>query len=275
MGLTDNVFFNDDVISYIIEKYTYEPGVRNLKNLFFEIIGDININYLVGNENDIPLNVTIDNIKLNYLKNTVEIIQPKCHLEPKVGIINGLWANCYGGGGILTIEAFFYLSDTLFNLNLTGLPGNVMKESMQIAKTLAWNMTDDSIKKLTLTKIQTSLMKGIHIHSGDGSTNKDGPSAGAAITVVIYSLINTKKIKNNFAITGEINIQGEIKAIGSLDNKIRGGIKANVTDFIIPYDNKRDYDLFYINLKDKSILNNINIHMVKTIEEVFELIFVK
>ena len=275
MGLTNTVFFNDDVISYIIEKYTYEPGVRNLKNLFFEIIGDININYLVGNENDIPLNVTIDNIKLNYLKNTVEIIQPKCHLEPKVGIINGLWANCYGGGGILTIEAFFYLSDTLFNLNLTGLPGNVMKESMQIAKTLALNMTDDSIKKLTLTKIQTSLMKGIHIHSGDGSTNKDGPSAGAAITVVIYSLINTKKIKNNFAITGEINIQGEIKAIGSLDNKIRGGIKANVTDFIIPYDNKRDYDLFYINLKDKSILNNINIHMVKTIEEVFELIFVK
>ena len=150
-----------------------------------------------------------------------------------------------------------------------------MKESMQIAKTLAWNITNDDIKTKTLDTINKTLMKGIHIHCGDGATNKDGPSAGAAITTVIYSLINNKKIKNNFAITGEINIQGEIKAIGSLDNKIRGGFKANVTEFIIPYDNKRDYELFYNKLSDKTILNNIKIHQVKTIKEVFELIFVK
>ena len=197
------------------------------------------------------------------------------HLIPKVGVVNGLWANSYGDGGILMIESYFYLCETLFNLNLTGLPGNVMKESMQIAKTLAWNKTNETNKKITLDKIKESLMKGIHIHCGDGSTNKEGPSAGAAITVVIYSLINDIKIKNNFAITGEINIQGEIKAIGGLDNKIRGGIKANITDFIIPYENKRDYDLFYNKLTDKSILTNINIHMVKNIEEVFEMIFLK
>ena len=118
-------------------------------------------------------------------------------------------------------------------------------------------------------------MKGIHIHCGDGATNKDGPSAGAAITTVIYSLINNIKIKNDFAITGEINIQGDIKAIGSLDNKIRGGIKANITNFIIPFENSRDYELFYNNLSDKSILENITIHKVKTIKDVFSLIFVK
>ena len=92
--------------------------------------------------------------------------------------------------------------------------------------------------------LKDSLMKGIHIHCGDGATPKDGPSAGTAITVVIYSLINKIKIKNNFAITGDINIQGDIKAIGGLDNKIRGGINANITDFIIPEENKRDYELF-------------------------------
>ena len=275
MGLTDIVFFNDKVISYIIENYTYEPGVRKLKDLFFEIIGDINVNYLINGETIVPMNVTTEDIKIKYLKHNIEIIKPVCHTSPKVGVINGLWANNYGAGGVLMIEAHFYLCETLFNLNLTGLQGNVMKESMQIAKTLAWNITNDDIKTKTLDTINKTLMKGIHIHCGDGATNKDGPSAGAAITTVIYSLINNKKIKNNFAITGEINIQGEIKAIGSLDNKIRGGIKANVTEFIIPYDNKRDYELFYNKLSDKTILNNIKIHQVKTIKEVFELIFVK
>ena len=275
MGLVDVVFFDDTIISYIIENYTYEPGVRKLKDLFFEIIGDINVNYLINNDTNIPMNVTIEDVKIKYLKNAIEIIKPVCHSESKVGVINGLWANSYGGGGVLMIEAHFYLCDTLFNLNLTGLQGNVMKESMQISKTLAWNITSDDIKVTTLNTIKNTLMKGIHIHCGDGATNKDGPSAGAAITTVIYSLFNNKKIKNNFAITGEINIQGEIKAIGGLDNKIRGGIKANVTDFIIPYDNKRDYELFYTKLSDKSILDNINIHKVKTIGEVFNLIFVK
>ena len=275
MGLTDIVFLNDTVISYIIENYTYEPGVRKLKDLFFEIIGDINVNYLIHNETIVPMNVTTEDVKIKYLKHNIEIIKPVCHSTPKVGVINGLWANSYGTGGVLMIESYFYLCETLFNLNLTGLQGNVMKESMQIAKTLAWNITSDDIKISTLDKIKKTLMKGIHIHCGDGATNKDGPSAGAAITTVIYSLINNKKIKNNFAITGEINIQGEIKAIGGLDNKIRGGIKANVTDFIIPYDNKRDYELFYNKLSDKTILDNIRIHQVKTIMEVFELIFVK
>ena len=229
----------------------------------------------MNNETTIPMYVTIEDVKIKYLKNSIEIKQPVCHLESKVGVINGLWANNYGKGGILMIESYFYLCETLFNLNLTGLQGNVMKESMQIAKTLAWNLTSSSNKKSTLDKIKKTLMKGIHIHCGDGATNKDGPSAGAAITTVIYSLINNIKIKNNFAITGEINIQGEIKAIGGLDNKIRGGVKANVRDFIIPYENIRDYELFYNKLTDKSILDNINIHKVKTINEVFELIFVK
>ena len=236
---------------------------------------EINVDYLVNNVQIFPMVVTCNDVKIKYLKNMMEVIQSKCHLESKVGVINGLWANSYGNGGILMIESYYYLCDTLFNLNLTGLQGNVMKESMQIAKTLAWNLTSNENKKITLDSIKKTLMKGIHIHCGDGATNKDGPSAGAAITTVIYSLINNIKIKNDFAITGEINIQGDIKAIGSLDNKIRGGIKANITNFIIPFENSRDYELFYNNLSDKSILENITIHKVKTIKDVFSLIFVK
>ena len=62
------------------------------------------------------------------------------------------------------------------------------------------------------------------------------------------------KIKNNIAITGEINIQGEIKIIGGLDLKIRGGIMAGVKEFIIPYENERDYKLFYDKLENELII---------------------
>jgi hypothetical protein len=84
---------------------------------------------------------------------------------------------------------------------------------------------------LTPKEIQQTIQNGLHIHCPDGSTPKDGPSAGAAITTTIYSLFNNLKIKRNIAITGEITLTGNITAIGGLDLKIIGGIKTlnNIT----------------------------------------------
>ena len=81
-------------------------------------------------------------------------------------------------------------------------------------------------KKFLDFKKDNGLCGGIHIHCPEGAVPKDGPSAGTAITIALYSLINKKKIKNNIAITGEINLQGKITAIGGLDIKILGGIEA-------------------------------------------------
>ena len=81
---------------------------------------------------------------------------------------------------------------------------------------------------------------GIHIHCPDGSVPKDGPSAGAALTLVIYSLLTNKKIKHNVAITGEINLQGEVTAIGGLENKLEGSKKAGVTLALYPKENEKD-----------------------------------
>ena len=88
-------------------------------------------------------------------------------------------------------------------------------------------------------------LQGIHIHVPEGATPKDGPSAGTAITIVIYSLLTNKKIRNDIAITGEICLQGNVTAIGGLDLKILGGLNAGVKTFIYPKQNNKDYKFIY------------------------------
>jgi ATP-dependent Lon protease len=149
--------------------------------------------------------VTIDNIENKYLTKYKTITEKKIYQEPRIGIINGLWANILGMGGIIPIQTSFFPSSVFLDLQLIGLQGDVMKESMSVAKTLAWSLTDDNIKQEWLKYFELTKCQGLHIHCPDGSISKDGPSAGAAITTAIYSLLNKKHIKNDVAITGEIN----------------------------------------------------------------------
>ena len=167
----------------------------------------------------------------------------KINSEPKVGIINGLWANSFGNSGIIHIESCFFYSSKFLELKLTGMQGDIMKESMEVAKTLAFSLLTNEEALAITKKAEESKMQGIHIHVPEGATPKDGPSAGTAITLVIYSLLTNKKIKNNIAITGEICLQGNISAIGGLDLKIIGGLRAGATTFYYPKENAKDYKL--------------------------------
>ena len=184
-----------------------------------------------------------------------------------------MWANALGKGGIIPIESHFFPSATLLDFKLTGMQGDVMKESMNVARTLAWNLTDDKIKKDLIKSFEDTKSQGIHIHCPEGATPKDGPSAGTAITTVLYSLINNRKIKNTVAITGEMNLQGKVTAIGGLDLKILGGIAAGVTQFLFPKENEKDYNMFLEKYAATEDLSNISFHQVETIQEVFELVF--
>ena len=126
------------------------------------------------------------------------------------------------------------------------------------------------MKSFEKTKLQ-----GIHIHCPEGATPKDGPSAGTAITIAIYSLFNNKKIKKDIAITGEINLQGRVSAIGGLELKILGGIKAGVKTFIFPEENNKDYNKFVKKYKDKNVYDDdITFKSVKNIKEVLDIVFV-
>ena len=241
----DIIIFEKHEIKYIITYYTNEPGVRKLKELLFEIISSLNLLLLKGQFiNELPFKLTIEYIE-ELLKTNYKIRYLTINSEPKVGIINGLWANSNGNGGIIHIESSFFHSSTFLELKLTGLQGDIMKESMCVAKTLALSLLSKSELSALTKDLEKSKLQGIHIHVPEGATPKDGPSAGAAITLVLYSLLSKRKIKNNIAITGEICLQGAITAIGGLDLKILGGLRAGVTTFYYPKANASDFKLFY------------------------------
>lgn len=284
MGLKDMLVFDDNVVEYIIEHYTNEPGVRKLKELLFEIVGEFNLSSL-GNEvhksKTFPIHLSVDDIKYIYLKDRDEIRPYIIHKKPEVGIINGLYANSLGKGGVLPIEARFFPSSSFLDLHLTGLQGDVMKESMRVAKTLAFDLVnpEDISKLFSSTKTSgennDSIKKAIHIHVPEGAIKKDGPSAGTAITLVLISLLTNTPIRNDLAVTGEICLRGKITAIGGLDLKILGGIKAGVKLFLYPKENQKDFDKFWELYGDKDIVKGITFISVETIEEAMNIALIK
>jgi len=281
MGVGNNTIeFTDDNIAYIVENYTAEPGIRKLKEILFEIVGEINIHFLQnsGNANNVielPIKLSNSDIKNIYLKDRHEYLPTLIPKESRSGIINGLWANSLGRGGIIPIEVVMHPSSTFLDLKLTGLQGDVMKESMAVAKTLAWSLLDEKTMKDKVSYFNETKMQGIHVHCPEGSTPKDGPSAGTAITVAIHSILTKQSIKKTIAITGEINLQGNVTAIGGLDLKVLGGIRAGVKEFIFPEENKKDYNDLIEKYNDSTIFDNITFHTCNHISQVLELVYEK
>jgi ATP-dependent Lon protease len=278
MGLEDVILFNDEVLKFIIEEYTLESGVRKLKEILFEIVGEINLDILKNNENnyEFPIIITIEDIKTKYFKDKREIIIRKVPEESLVGYANGMYATTLGNGGTLPIHAKFFPSEQFLELKLTGLQMDVMKESMHVSLTVAWNLTSEE-RKIELRKLYDGENNkyGVNIHPGDGSVQKDGPSAGGIITIVLYSLLNNIPIKSQFAMTGEIQMSGDITAIGGLNYKILGSIKAGVKEFIYPKENKKDFDEFYEKYKNDELLKDIKFYEVNHIKDALELILDK
>ena len=147
-----------------------------------------------------------------------------------------------------------------------------MKESILCAKTLVWNILPNNIKK-KITNEWEKQKWGIHIHCPDTSTPKDGPSAGAAITLSIISLLTNIPVLNTVAITGEIDLKGNVRCIGGLENKIEGSKNAGVKLVLYPYENNTDIEIIRNN--EPSILENIEIKPVKTIWNILDTCLVK
>ena len=277
MGLENVLYFADETLRFIIDEYTAESGVRKLKEVLFEIIGEINLEILTNQEPnlltcELPIHIDKNHIKNKYFKEKHGIKHKKIHLESKIGTINGLWANALGRGGIIPIQVSWRPTNDFLSLHLTGMQGDVMKESMNVALTNAWELTPLETRKL-ITDNQQYKNCGVHIHCPEGATPKDGPSAGTAITCAIYSLFNEKKIKNDIAITGEICLDGNVTEIGGLDLKIMGAIKAGVKQIIFPKENVKDYEKFLEKYNNTDILDEICFHSIDTIHDVFNIIF--
>lgn len=292
-GILENVgFASKDIIiknntcKYLIETYTYEAGVRKLKELLYEIIREFNLKLISKKSN----NKFPYEIKEKYID---EVLQKKdkvhrklVHCEPRVGLINGLFATTSGVGGLTTIEVFRTHSNTFLDLILTGSQGDVMKESIKCARTIAWNLLPMSVKDSFKIKKSSDTNPSedtrdsfaLHVHTPECSTPKDGPSAGAAITLAILSQLSRIAIRNDIAMTGEIDLNGNVTMIGGLQSKLQGALSAGVTKVLIPFDNKKDLDEI---IREKKIVEisdkkkDFNVFTVKNIFEMIPHVFVE
>lgn len=149
--------------------------------------------------------------------------------EAKPGVVTGLaWTQV--GGEILYIETLFTKGEG--KTIITGQLGDVMKESVQIALSVVKARFPEHAEKFK--------KNDLHIHVPDGSTPKDGPSAGITMTTALASLITGRPVTPHVAMTGEISLEGTVNAIGGLPEKLMAAERAGVNKVFIPKENVDD-----------------------------------
>ncbi|WXT99489.1 MAG: Lon protease [Catillopecten margaritatus gill symbiont] len=255
-GITaKEISFKDSAILDIIRYYTREAGVRNLSRAISTICRKV-VKEVVMKKRKTKATISDKNLEkyLGVRKHRFGLAEE----ESQVGEVTGLaWTSV--GGDLLTIEATAYKGKG--KLNYTGQLGDVMKESIQAAM----SVTRTRAKELKLTNdFQEKL--DIHIHVPDGSTPKDGPSAGAAMCTALVSVLTGRKVKADVAMTGEITLRGEITPIGGLKEKMLAALRGGIKTVIIPDDNERELS----EVPDK-IKGKLNVIKVKWIDEVLDI----
>jgi endopeptidase La len=270
MGLNyGDINIDDELIKHLITTYTNEGGVRKLKALLYNVSRELNLANLIKipiaeDTIEFPFNLKMEHLQV-LLKNKHQIEQEKIHDDDQIGIINGLYATSDGSyGGIMPIQTLWIPTTTPFEIKATGNLQQVIKESTQVASTLAFNCLSKEQQNKTLKELKR-LSKGIHIHCPDGAVPKDGPSAGTALTVAIYSMLTNRKIRHDIAITGEITLQGKVTAIGGLDNKLEGAKRAGVKLVLYPKENQKTLDK--IKERNPVLFKNFDVQPIETINE--------
>lgn len=262
------IVFSDDIIEYIINTYTYEAGVRKIKEKLVEIIREINLNSFNNSDMSFPFNVTKEYIS-DLFRNKPKMKVKKINKKPEVGLVNGLYATTSGIGGLTIIQVMKYPSEKMLDLNITGQQGDVMKESVNYAMRIAYNMLSPEQQQEIIDNANNKKNFGLHIHTPEAATKKDGPSAGAAMTLAIYSVLTGRKVNNEVAMTGEIDLWKNVTAIGGVYAKLMGAKKAGVKKALIPQDNLDDLEV----LRNEGISpedDTFQVVTVETIEDVIE-----
>jgi ATP-dependent Lon protease len=276
VGLKSNdVIFSDEIIKELAEKYTFEGGVRRLKEILFHLVRELNVlnlsrERLVDKKIKFPVKFDIlDEIK-TLLKDYRPVTHQKVNEEPKIGVVNGLWAGTMGVGGILPIELTTFPSSSAFTIKKTGSLEKVIQESIEVAQSVSWNYLDDATKE-KWTKHWKDRTEGFHIHCPDGATPKDGPSAGTALSLLFYSFLTQTLIPNTLAITGEMNLQGKVTEIGGLKEKTFGAKTAGAKVVLYPKDNQKDMDKIVEENSDL-VSEDFRVIPVDKFEEVIEIV---
>ena len=245
----------EDAVRDVVRYYTREAGVRALERDLSKICRKV-VKGLLLKKYSAPVQVTHDNLGefLGVRKYTFG----RAEQNNQVGQVVGLaWTEV--GGDLLTIEAA--LMPGKGNVTRTGQLGEVMKESVEAARTVV-----RSRARALGIKTEAFEKNDIHIHVPDGATPKDGPSAGAAMTTAIVSALTGIPVRADVAMTGEITLRGEVTEIGGLKEKLLAALRGGIKTVLIPQANVKDLADIPDNVKE-----GLEIVAVQWIDRVLEL----
>lgn len=258
---TEEVDLTREAIVDIIRFWTREAGVRGLERLigkiFRKIVFATDKQTLKKQKQKAPVKTVVTPDMLSGYLGPARYTIGLASKEPRVGVVNGLaWTSV--GGELLTIEAQIFPGKG--HVQRTGSLGDVMKESVEAARSVVRARAD----KLGIES-KRFYETDLHVHFPEGATPKDGPSAGAATTTAIISAMTGIPVRADIAMTGEINLHGEVLEIGGLKEKILAAVRAGCTKVLIPQTNVRDLEELPESAKSK-----IAIVPVKTIDDVMQ-----
>lgn len=253
------VEFEDDAIFYIIDRYTKESGVRDLQRNVGQVIRKIIVKNIdtckqegfkyIVKEKEIPTFLGLE-------------IFEALHKEKKaqVGVVTGLAYTDFGGD-TLPIEVNYFKGKG--NLIITGNLGNVMKESCSIA--LDYVKANADKYGISSTIFDEN---DIHIHFPEGAIPKDGPSAGCAITCAFISALSNKPVSANIAMTGEVNLRGNVIPIGGLREKSLAALRSGIKKILVPEGNRKTVEDL-----PNDITDNLKIVFMKNVDDAAKVLF--
>jgi ATP-dependent Lon protease len=246
---------SDDAILGLIRYYTREAGVRGLEREIAKISRKVVKEISLGKS---AKSVVVTAEELAHYSGVKKHSFGLAEEENLVGHVTGLaWTQV--GGDILSIEATVVPGKG--RQITTGSLGDVMKESIQAALTVVRS-------RAQTLGIPTAFheKQDIHIHVPEGATPKDGPSAGIGMCTALVSALTDIPVRSDVAMTGEINLRGQVMPIGGLKEKLLAAHRGGIKTVVIPDENQRDLKEIPDNIKA-----DLEIKPVKWIDEVLQI----
>lgn len=242
------------VVSYIVESYTRESGVRELSKVLARLFRKLALKIASGEETKKAITMADVRVFLGVEKYSKDSWEK----EEFVGVVTGLaWTAV--GGEILFVESS--LSKGKGNLTLTGNLGDVMKESAVLALEYIKSHAEE-------LGIDVKLLEenNVHVHVPEGAIPKDGPSAGVTMVTSMASIFSGRRVKPRLAMTGEITLRGKVLPVGGIKEKILAAKRAGIIEIVLSKENRKDIE------EIKPIyLDGLTFHYADTIMDVLKL----
>ncbi len=228
-GLSEDEFeLPDAELTKMIQRYTREAGVRNLKREISKLMRKSVKDLMITGEKKI----VIDDARLEEYLGPPPFRHGEIEADPQVGIVTGLaWTPV--GGELLTIEGV--IAPGKGRMSVTGNLKDVMKELITAANAYVRSRAVDFGIKPPLFD-----SRDIHVHVPEGATPKDGPSAGIAMATAIVSVMTGIAVRHDVAMTGEITLRGRVLPIGGLKEKLLAALRGGIKKVLIPEENVKD-----------------------------------